>query len=221
VPAIRPVPFEDREALPGFWSRVGAMFQLVFTHPFELFERVPATEGLGAPWGFLLLLSVPIFLVLALIFFFVGATAALTALDEHGTKGRAVAAFMPLILGAILLLLPLFSFLGMLIGGAVNHFFLWMWGGLRPGVGLSQTIRAYGYAAGFLQLFQLVGLIPYLGLLIQLAGMVVIGMGLARMHRTDSWRGICAALTPLVLVCCCGLALAAVMIPILVAAGHY
>ena len=221
APLLRPVPFEDTEALPGFWARVGGMFSLLFTQPLELFDRVPATDGLGAPWRFLLLLSVPVFLVMALVFFFVGATAALAAMDNHGAEGRTVAVFMPLILGIILLLMPLFSFLGMIIGGALNHFFLWMWGGLRPGVGLSQTIRAYAYAAAFLQLFQVIGLIPYLGILIQFAGMVVIGIGLARMHKTDTWRGVCAALTPLVLVCCCGAAFLAMVLPALIASGRY
>ncbi len=217
-PALRPVPFEDREALPGFWERVGAMFSLVFTHPFELFERVPTTDGFAAPWRFLLLLSVPIFLIVGLVFGLVGMGAMMAALEEHGAEGRTFAALLPVGFGLLLLLLPLFSFLGMLIGGALNHLFLWMWGGLRPGVGLKHTVRAYGYASAFLQIG---GLIPYLGILVQLAGMVVIGIGLARMHRTDTWRGVCAALTPLVLVCCCLGAAMALIVPALIAAGHH
>jgi hypothetical protein len=215
---LRPVPFEDPETFPGFWSRVGGMFQLVFKNPLELFDRVPVTEGLGAPWRFLLLLSIPVFLVMALVFFFLGMGIMFAALDQVG-KGdrRAVAAIMPVIFGAILLLMPLFSFLGMVIGGAFNHFFLWMWGGLRPGVGTGQSIRAYGYASAFIQIG---GFIPYLGILIQLAGLVVIGMGLARMHRTDTWRGICAVLTPIFLCCCCGLA-AVISIPAFMAAAHH
>ncbi len=217
APTLRPVPFEDPEAFPTFWSRVGGMFQLVFSNPMELFDRVPVTEGLGAPWRFLLLLSIPVFLVMALVFFLVGMGIMLAALEQSGKDGRAVAAVMPLIFGGILLLMPLFSFLGMVIGGAFNHFFLWMWGGLRPGLGTGQSIRAYAYASAFIQIG---GLIPYIGLLVHLAGLIVTGMGLARMHRTDTWRGICAALTPLFLVCCCGL-LAALTIPALIAAFNH
>ena len=147
-----------------------------------------------------------------------GIGASMAALEEsRGLEGHTVAALMPVILGAILLLMPLFSFLGMVIGGALNHFFLWMWGGLKPGVGVNQSIRAYGYASAFLQL---AGLIPYLGILVQMAGIVVIGMGLARMHKTDTWRGVCAALTPIILICCCGAVAAAMLIPILVATHH-
>ncbi len=217
APALRPVPFEDPEAFPTFWSRVGGMFRLVFSNPFELFDRVPVTEGLGAPWRFLLLLSVPAFLLAALAFSLLGVGAIFAALEQTGKGGgKAVAAVLPLIFGALLLLLPLFSFLGMVIGGALNHFFLWMWGGLRPGVGTGQSIRAYGYAHAFLQLG---GFIPLIGVLIQIAGLIVTGMGLARMHKTDTWRGICAVLTPLFLLCCCGL-LAALSIPTFIAAAN-
>ena len=194
-PALRPVPFEDREAFSGFWARVGAMFQLVFRNPMELFERVPVTEGLAAPWRFLLLFSLPVFLLMALVFFGAGLGIALAALE--GAESRVLATAMPFIFGVILLLMPLFSFLGMVVGGALIHVFLWLWGGLRPGVPTAQSIRAYGYASAFVQLG---GFIPILGLFVQLAGMVVIGMGMARMHRTATWRGVCAALTPLFLL---------------------
>ncbi|MBP1773107.1 MAG: hypothetical protein H6P99_2270 [Holophagaceae bacterium] len=217
APALRPVPFEDMEQYDGFWARVGGMFRLVFSNPMELFDRVPATDGLGAPWRFLLLMSIPVFLIMTLVFFFVGMGIMIAALEQTG-KGdsKAIAAVMPVIFGAILLLMPLFSFLGMVIGGALNHVFLWMWGGLKPGVGTSQSIRAYGYASAFIQIG---GLIPYLGFLIQIAGMVAIGMGLARMHKTDTWRGVCAVLTPLFLLCCCGLA-AILAIPAIIAAAR-
>ncbi len=218
APILRPVPFEDHEAFQGFWSRVGGMFRMVFSNPMELFDRVPITEGLGAPWRFLLLLSIPIFLIMALVFFLLGMGLMFAALEQVGKGGsRALAAAMPLIFGVILLLMPLFTFLGMVIGGAFNHFFLWMWGGLKPGLGTSQSIRAYGYASAFIQIG---GLIPYLGILVQLAGLVVIGMGLARMHKTDTWRGICAVLTPVLLLCCCGLA-AAISIPALIALANH
>ena len=218
APVLRPVPFEDPEAFPTFWSRVGGMFRLVFSHPMELFDRVPVTEGFGAPWRFLLLLSIPVFLLMALIFFLVGMGIMLAALEQTSRgDSKELAAIMPVLVGATLLLMPLFSFLGMLIGGAFNHVFLWMWGGLRPGVGVNQSIRAYGYASAFIQIGSL---IPYIGLLVHLAGMVVIGMGFARMHKTDTWRGICAALTPLVLVCCCLVPLLILAIPAITALGH-
>jgi hypothetical protein len=219
TPELRPVPFEDLDAFPSFWSRVGEMFRLVFSHPMELFDRVPVTEGLSAPWRFLLLLSIPVFLIMALVFFVVGMGIMIAALEKTGSgEGKNVAAVMPIIFGALLLLMPLVSFLGMVIGGAFNHFFLWMWGGLKPGEGVGQSVRAYGYASAFIQIG---GLIPYIGILVHIAGLVVIGMGLARMHKTDTWRGVCAALTPLILVCCCCVPLLIMAIPAMKAFGSH
>lgn len=222
TPSLRPVPFEDLEAMPGFWERVGAMFRLVFTNPFELFDRVPVTEGMGAPWRFLLLLSVPIFLIMAAVFSFVGMGASIAAMEaQRGAEGQTVAALMPVVFGVILLLMPLIWFLGMVVGGALNHVFLWMWGGLKPGVGVIQSIRAYGYISAFFQIIQLAMVIPVVGVFFYVGMMVVLGIGFARMHKTETWRGVCAALTPLVLVCCCGGVLLAMLIPAMIAAGHH
>ena len=162
-----------------------------------------------------MLLSIPVFLIVCLFLFLIGIGATIAALEQNARgEEKAIIAVIPMIFGAVLLLMPLFTFLGMVIGGALNHFFLWLWGGLRPGAGANQSIRAYGYAHAFLQLG---GLIPLVGPLLQIAGIIGIGMGLARLHKTDTWRGICAVLTPLFLVCCCGL-LALLTIPAILAA---
>lgn len=214
-PELPWIPFED-PALPGFWTRVGAMFQLLFSDPLAIFDRAPRGEGFGAPWRFMLLLSVPALLVVALVVGLFGLAAVVVAAAERRAEGP-VLAMVPLILMGVLALMPVILLLGMLLGGAIQHACLWMWGGTRNGVGLHQTIRAVAYANAFLQLG---AWIPYLGLLVQLLGMVWIGMGLARLHRTDTWRGVCAAFTPLLLLCVClGAALALVPL-VLLAAGR-
>lgn len=208
-----PIPFED-PAIPGFWARVGAMFQLLFSDPLGMFERVPSGEGFSAPWRFLLLLAVPGLLLIGLILGIFGFAAMIGALAERSAD-RWVLTLLPIVFFVVLALLPFFMFVGMVIGGAINHACLWMWGGTRNGVGLAHTIRAAGYANSFIQLG---AWIPYLGLVVQLVGMVWIGIGLARMHRTDTWRGICAAFTPLLLVCLCLLA-ALAFIPLAILAA--
>lgn len=212
----RPLPFED-PAIPGFWARVGAMFQLLFSEPFAILERVPAGDGFGAPWRFLLLLSLPALLLVGLVLAVVGAGVAVALLAERRPEG-AVLALLPVLLMGVAAILPFLLFLGMLVGGAVFHACLWLWGGTRAQVGLRQTIRAYGYAHAFVQLG---GWIPYLGLLVQLVGMVWIGIGLARLHRTDDWRGLAAVFTPLLLVCCGALALLAFLPLLLLGLGRF
>jgi len=175
------------------------MFRLLFSEPMSLFDRVPLGDGFGAPWRFTLLLSIPGFALVGVIFAVFGLVAFVGALGKHN-EAAPILAFMPLVLLVLLALMPLVMFIGMVVGGALNHFFLWMWGGTKAQVPLEHTIRATGYTHAFIQLG---GWIPYLGFLVQMAGLVWLGMGLARMHRTDTWRGICAVLTPLFLVCCC------------------
>jgi hypothetical protein len=211
APALPLVPFEDLEGIPSFWTRVGEMFRLLFSDPLGLFDRVPQGNGFGAPWRFTLLLSVPALALVGLIFAVFGFAAMIGALEKHSEVAPFLA-FLPLGFLVVLALIPLFMFVGMVVGGALNHLFLWVWGGTKAGVSLEQTVRATGYANAFIQLG---GWIPYLGILVQLAGLIWLGLGLAKLHRTDNWRGICAALTPIFLICCCAV-LALMAIPALI-----
>jgi len=225
---LRPVPFEDREALAGLWERIVGMFKLAFANPMELFERMPVTEGLAAPWRFYLLMSIPSLLLAGLILLLV-ATIGFGVLAASAKEGS-LALLSGIGLGVVVLLLgltPLFIFLGMVISGAITHACLWIWGGTKQGVGVGQTIRADGYTNGIMSLLlmplQILSMIPFLGILFSMASMAGVvtvlvfkGMGLARMHRTDTWRGLVAVFTPLILLCCCGI-LAAISIPFILA----
>jgi hypothetical protein len=194
---LRPVPFEDLELEPRFWPRVWAMFPPLFKAPLELAERVPVTPGLGAPWRFQVVLTIPIFLlILAIAVIFGVMMIAVSSASPASAFPTWALALLPLI---YLVLLPPMQFINMLLIGALSHGCLWLWGGLKQGEGAVATIRLTGYFLGY---FMLVGFIPIIGSLAALAGPAFLGMALARMHRTDTWRGICAAYTPLVIVCC-------------------
>ena len=171
------------------------MFSALFRAPMELAERVPVTRGFSAPWRFQLVLSIPLFLLMLVIVGIFGVLMTVVSLQatRHGA-GEPPAwlfALMPLV---YLVILPLMQFLNMFIIGALSHGSLWLWGGLKESRGLHASIRLTGY---FLAFFMLVGFIPLIGSLAALAGPAFLGMGLARIHRTDTWRGICAAYTPL------------------------
>jgi hypothetical protein len=189
-----PLPFEDPARFPGVWSRVWAMFHLLFSAPLELFARIPAGEGFRKPLLWSLLLSTPIVLLTVVIALVVGLFALLPV-----TGGSGFPRWLPALMAVGYPLILLVSLVvGMFLGGLVSHASLWMWGGLRNNAGLSHTLRAQGYFQGF---FMLAYLIPILNILVALAGPALLGMGLARLHRTDTWRGVCAAYTPLLLCC--------------------
>ena len=197
IDSLPPVPWEDHEAHPGFWKRIGAMFSLLFSNPLELADRIPVTEDLGPAWRFNLVMAVPYLAFTGLMMAFMGTMIAFLPADPGAPKG-----FMAGIFGGEMIFIILFYLVGVFFCGAVAHAALWMWGGTREGRGLGQTVRTCGYIWGFVNLGMLV---PCVNAIVMLGGMVYLGMGLARVHRTDTWRGICAVFTPF-LFCCLGYA---------------
>ena len=195
--APRPVPFEDVEAMPGFWNRVGSTFGLAFQKPLTFFERVPVTEGLGAPLRFQFLLATPLILFMAFMGLVVGLVGKLGA-AQAAEKNPPPSWLFPAMSGFYTVFIPLGLLLGYFIGGVLLHGLLWIWGGLRNGREVQQTLRAHGY---FMAFYCLASLIPCVNYILPFVAPVPLGMGLARLHRTDVWRGICAAYTPLVLCC--------------------
>lgn len=191
---LLPLPFEDPERFPGFWSRVGGMFSLLFRAPMDLFRRVAAGDGFGRPLAWSLFLSIPLMVLASVLMLVIMGFAALAATSRND-PGRWLA--MAMAVGYPLLLLAS-QVAGMFLGGLVSHASLWLWGGLKDSAGLRHTVRAQGYFQGF---FILAYLIPILNLFVALAAPAFLGMGLARLHRTDTWRGVCAAYTPLLLCC--------------------
>lgn len=197
---LRPVPYEDIETEPRFWRRVLAMFTILFRDPKGLADRITVTRKLSSPWSFMVVLGIPGYLfaiLMVALVVFMGAMADLgsTAKDSNGPPVW-LWGLIPLL---FLVLVPLMQFLGMVFAGLLNHGCLWIWGGLKQGKDLNATMRASGY---FFAYFTLVSWVPLIGTVAMVLGPAGLGMALARIHRTDTWRGVCAAYTPL-LACCC------------------
>lgn len=213
----RPVPFEDKAAEPRFFPRVWGMFTLMVRDPKNLADRVPNTRSLTAPWLFMTLLSIPVLLLWVAIFGFLFVIGMLSAFDGAKAGNEPPVWLFVVIPAVFVLLLPFLQFMGMLVAGLVNHACLWMWGGLKQGLDLNATMRTSGY---FFAFFTLVSWIPFIGSVAMLVGPAALGIGMARIHRTETWRGICAAYTP-VLLCCCAYGLFFVIVMAVAAAtGH-
>jgi len=184
-----PVPWEDEATYTSAMERWWATIKLAYCDPMELSARVPSTQPILPSWLFFLITGIPS-TVLSLV---------LNEMTRQLMSSflRAPVQRNPVVeLGAALFGL----LLGPIIGGAFTHAFFWMWGGTKEGLGLHQTIRYMGYAYGA---YYLVGWIPVLNIPLGLAFWVFLSMGLARAHRTDTWRGFAATLTPVVIACCC------------------
>ena len=215
-----PVPWEDEETEPSWWVRLKATLSMSFKAPMDLADRIPATEGFWKPYLYLLACSVPViaFSVLGQIVNLAiqGAVHGLVGaarpnpFQELGMPPLGAGAMAGIMIVFFLVFMPLFIFLGVFIGGAINHLFLWMFGGTKGGAGLGQTIRLYAYAQGAYQVVAALSALPILGCIFlvviipfMFVWMAYYGLALARMHRTDSWRGLCAVFAPMVLTCCC------------------
>ena len=194
----RPVPWEDEEAFPGILDRWFATIRMGFTAPLELSDRVPATSPMLPAWLFFLLMGIPA-TVLSLMTREM--TRQLMSTFFHAPVNRSMGFELA---GAAIGLL-----VGPFLSGALLHLFIWMWGGVKEGFGIEQTIRFFCYAYG---VYYLVGWIPLLNIPLGIVFWVFLSMGLARVHRTDTWRGFAATLTPLLVCCCIGIA-SAILIP--------
>ncbi|MBL0212031.1 MAG: YIP1 family protein [Holophagaceae bacterium] len=198
--ASRPIPFEDLEAIPGFWRRVGAMFQLLFTNPYGFYDRIPVTSGTLPPLRFMLLMCAPLVLLVIAVISIFGLAIFSGLFGQMSSKDRSETWILPVVGGIYAVMIPVMQFISLWVYGSLTHMLLWIFGGTKEHVGLGQSIRATGYTLAFMTLGSL---IPLLNYAVFLGGMVMLGIGLSRIHRTDMWRGILAALLPPFL-CCCG-----------------
>ena len=205
APILPPVPWEDEQALPGMLDRLWATIRLGFTAPMDLSARVPVTDPILPAWRFFLTMGVPS-LVLSLVLNEM--TTQFISNLMHTPMQRNPVLQIGVAAGSLLI--------GPFLGGALLHLFLWMWGGAKEGLGIQQTIRFACYAQG---VYYLVGWVPLLNIPLAVVFWVFFSMGIAKTHRTDTWRGFAATLTPFMICCCLGIG-AAILVPALMLGRH-
>ena len=89
-----------------------------------------------------------------------------------------------------LILLPLLAVLGVYLGAAIQHFFVFLFVKQRRGYWGTFPVVAYGSALALLSW------VPVLGYLATLYGVYVTALGLREMHGTSTVRALLAALVP-------------------------
>jgi hypothetical protein len=94
----------------------------------------------------------------------------------------------------IVVLLPLFIVLGVYIGAAIQHLFVFLFVRERRGFWGTFPVVAYGAAA-----ISLFSWMPILGYLASIYGIYVTTVGLREMHGTSTTRALLAALVPTLL----------------------
>ena len=195
--APAPLPFEDRRH-PGLWLRTGLTLRMAFRAPLEAFGALARGRSLGAPWRLKLLLAVPFYLLLALGLALLQLIVGVAAWNQPASLPREALWAFPALLLLLLTAGPLLQLVNMLLGGVILHALLWAFRGTRAGAGVRQTVRAAGYTQA---MTGLLALAPLLGPAAYPAVKAIQGLGLARLHRTDPWRGLAAALTQALCAC--------------------
>lgn len=112
---------------------------------------------------------------------------------------------------------PILALLGLLIGTAIVHLFLLLFGGLKESPsGFEGSFRTLGYSS----VSQLAGVVPFVGWLLALIwGVILQVIGLARLHRTTPGRALAAVVAPLLLCCVCIVLFAATVIGLIAGAA--
>lgn len=198
--AVGPVPFEAREKHGGFFAALWETWKEACFSPNTFFEKVGRSEDLNAPLLFAVICgSVGIIVQQALSLALQGVIAGLLPSQQRGGAMFGIGVNAAVSVG-FMVLAPLWVLLGLIIGTAIVHVGLMIFGGAKKGFNMTLRTMAYASAA------QAFGVIPFCGAYIGGIWTLVLEIiGLAKAHETDTWRAVLAVFLPLVV--CCGLAL--------------
>lgn len=179
-----PVPFEAPERHPRFADRLQATFRLGFRHPATFAARLALRKDVLPAWFFSVVVALPFH---ALAFLLGRATFRLISGPAHSRLTHALLAQIPVLLLAAFALALIF------------HAGLWMAGGTRQRLGYRQTFRMTAYAWGF---YAPLAWLPPVNLILLPLWIGYLGFTLARLHRTEVWRGVVAVAAPFLAFWC-------------------
>ena len=202
------LPYDDLEHYPKFWNRIWATISLFLLNPNSAFERIHHAEFGFDALSFLLAITWPIHIV--------GALFKLLAVYSpwiHGHYSGRLNLSDVTLLNTVLSIVfyPVGVWISFWIAVAISHGSLWIWRGLYNGYSITLTARASGFALGIFSLFYIPFSLfffivpvhqawPYLGVIIQILVLTLVGFSLAKSHCIQVWRGIAAIFTPMLLL---------------------
>lgn len=194
IEKVEGLPWDNRHAL-GFWSALFETIRLVLFEPSLAFSRMKTTGGFGSPLFYYVMIGT------------VGGVAGIvyqSVLSSYqqapGTAEQqafAVAFNSSVVIGVTIMILPFFLAIGAYIGAGILHFSLMLLGGAkRP---LQATFRVCCFAGGSSAVLQLLPVCG--GLAASVWNVILVIIGLAKVHEISKGRALVAVLLP-TLVCC-------------------
>jgi len=199
--AVGPVPFEAREKHGGFFPALWETWKEACFSPNAFFEKVGRSEDTTAPLLFAVICgSVGIVVQQALNLALQSVMMGLLPSQQRGGAMFGMGFNIAISVG-MMILAPLWVLLGLVIGTAIAHVGLMIFGGAKKGFNMTLRVVAYAMAAQAFSVIPLCG--GYIG---GIWALVLEIIGLAKAHETDTWRAVLAVFLPLIV--CCGLGLA-------------
>ncbi len=195
-----PLPWEDRQRL-GFFPALIETIKLLVTKPAEAFARARESGDYLSP----ILFAVIVGWVMTIIgqmwsLLFQSSWIAMLPPEMRDQIGPMMATGGASFLIAVILA-PVFILIGLFIWSGILHLFVMMLGAHKQSSsGFEGTFRAvsYSYVSSLAQVIPLVG-----GLIALVWNIVLMVIGLVRMHRTTQGKAVGAVLLPIALCCVC------------------
>jgi hypothetical protein len=207
IPSMSPPPLPALTSGPDSgtaWERrgpgefVAALVETttaVLLGPTDFFRRMPVTGGIGAPFGYAVVVGYAGLLAQAIYqaLFRIGFGSVIAGLGRRGEVGQ----LLSLLQGGVgfmvqVILGPIIVTMGLFLGAGLYHVVLLLLG-----------VVAYGHAASALLV------LPFCGSLVAIVWWaVVLVIGFAEAHGIGRGKSLAAVLLPIVFACCCCGALA-------------
>lgn len=184
---LRLPPWEERRR----WGLINALYltvKEVLLRPGEFFGRMPARVDVWQPLMFAILIG---FAASFFQWMWALAGSSLGVFLEEDV-GRVLG--KPLLYGFLWLTSPLLVAAEVLVTALLLHLCLMLLGGARLGFEATFRVACYAQAPGLLVIF------PFCGSAVGLVWyVVVLVVGLQRIHATEAWRAVLAVFLPLLL----------------------
>ena len=196
-------PWEQRQQL-GFVQGLIEGVKAFVTAPGETFSKTLKSGDVASPLIFAVILSTAMKLVVwawSMLFH-----ASLLSVLPIPAEMEASLGWMFAVSGfsyiAIFIVTPIFTVVGVFIGGAILHLMLMLVSGLEESdAGFEGSLRAVAYGSSVGQLAQIV---PIIGGFISLIWTIILMVtGAMRLHGTNQGKAVAAVLLPIVLCCVC------------------
>jgi hypothetical protein len=216
-PAGGGVPWEERARHGGAVAAFVETVRRLAVEPTAAFAAARRSGELVSPLAYAVVVGWVGVLAQALWALVLGASPLSFLPPEAFAEALAGFAVSGLLLGAILVLVPIWVLVGLFLWGALVHACLFLYGGTRQSEsGFEGTLRVLAWSSTA----QLAQLAPFFGGFVAFGWSLVLQtMGLAAFHRTSTGKALAAVLTPLALCCFCLVALFGSVIAMVVGAA--